>query len=295
MLPRLATLASLVSSLLSIVALAGAAVAAEPSKPTLAVEDTLHTTLPEEVVRAPRVTLDEILDRVAKGEDRRDSLMHDQQYTMVAFFTYVDTTKTPPVRKRQWEQATRVYKKQPNKVREVPFRTMSKFKKEGKDDDNVSVSTGPGMREQLVSFAFDPRARRQYKFTIEDRKLVGKHLIYVIGFEPKSKLDPWPSGRVWVDTNDFIIGREELWYRGRSPSPMFFKSIDSCVLERSLVDGKWWVLTRLLARVELTSATRLMAKLAKQPLPPIVDFSVVNQDWKVNQGIDDAVFTKETK
>jgi hypothetical protein len=278
------------SLFVSLVVLASsAAAAAETSKPTLAVEDTLHTTLPEEIVRAPRVTLDEILDRVAKGEAHRDSLMRDQQYTQVAFLTYVDTTKTPPVRRRQWEQASRVYKKQPNKVREVPFRTKSQFK----DADNFNVSSSGSMREQLVSFAFDARARRLYKFTIEDRKLVGGHLVYVIGFEPKSKLDPWPSGRVWVDTNDFIIGREELWYRGRSPNPMFFKSIDSCVLERSLVDGKWWVLTRILARVELTSATRLMAKVARQPLPPIVDFSVVMQDWKVNQGIDDAVFTEE--
>ena len=288
MLPRLATFASSVSLLLSLVALASSATA-PTCQPTLAVEDTLHTTLPEEIVRAPRVTLDEILDRVARGEARRDSLMHDQQYTMVAFLTYVDTTETPPVRRRQWEQASRVYKKQPNKVREVPYRTKSRFK----DADDINVTAGPGMREQLVSFAFDPRARRQYKFTIEDRKLVGGHLVYVIGFEPKSKLDPWPSGRVWVDTNDFIIGREELWYRGRSPNPMFFKSIDSCVLERSLVDGKWWVLTRILARVELTSATRFMAKLARQPLPPIVDFSAVLQDYTVNQGLDDTVFTKD--
>ena len=39
--------------------------------PTLAVEDTMHTAVPEVLVRAPRVTLDEILDRVARGEKRR--------------------------------------------------------------------------------------------------------------------------------------------------------------------------------------------------------------------------------
>jgi hypothetical protein len=259
--------------------------------PTRALEDTMRVDLPQVDVHAARVSLDEILDRVARGEAKRDSLMHDQAYTMVAFLTYVDTTKTPPVRKRQWESSSRVYKKQPNKVREVPYRTKSSFKK----DDNMSVSSGPGMREQLVSFAFEPRSRGRYKFTIEQRLFVGGHLVYVLGFEPKSKIDPLPSGRVWVDTNEFVIGREEFWYRDRSPSPVFFKSIDSCVLERTKVDGQWWVLNRLLARVELTSAARLMAKVARQPLPPIVDFTVVMKDWKVNRGIDDKIFAGGTR
>jgi hypothetical protein len=279
---------------LALVALAAAFVAPlarAQGSPTLAIEDTMRVDLPQVDVHAARVSLDEILDRVARGEARRDSLMHDQAYTMVAFLTYVDTTKTPPVRKRQWESSSRVYKKQPNKVREVPYRTKTAFKK----DDNVSVSTGPGMREQLVSFAFEPRARSRYKFTIEQRLFVGGHLVYVLGFEPKSKIDPLPSGRVWVDTNEFVIGREEFWYRDRSPSPVFFKSIDSCVLERTKVDGQWWVLSRLLARVELTSAARFMAKAARQSLPPIVDFTVVMQDWKVNRGIDDKIFAGGTR
>jgi hypothetical protein len=279
---------------LALVALAAAFVAPlarAQGSPTLAIEDTMRVDLPQVDVHAARVSLDEILDRVARGEARRDSLMHDQAYTMVAFLTYVDTTKTPPVRKRQWESSSRVYKKQPNKVREVPYRTKSSFKK----DDNMSVSSGPGMREQLVSFAFEPRSRGRYKFTIEQRLFVGGHLVYVLGFEPKSKIDPLPSGRVWVDTNEFVIGREEFWYRDRSPSPVFFKSIDSCVLERTKVDGQWWVLNRLLARVELTSAARLMAKVARQPLPPIVDFTVVMKDWKVNRGIDDKIFAGGTR
>src|SRR5262245_31638082 len=36
-----------------------------PGKPTIAVEDTLYMDLPEEIVRSPRVTIDEILRRVA--------------------------------------------------------------------------------------------------------------------------------------------------------------------------------------------------------------------------------------
>ena len=49
--------------------------------PTVATEDTLHTEVPEVLVNAPRVTLDEILDRVARGEAHRDSLLADQAFT----------------------------------------------------------------------------------------------------------------------------------------------------------------------------------------------------------------------
>ena len=58
--------------------LALAATAPASPGPTLAREDTLHTEVPEVLVRAPRVTLAEILDRVARGEARRESLLTDQ-------------------------------------------------------------------------------------------------------------------------------------------------------------------------------------------------------------------------
>jgi hypothetical protein len=66
-------------------------------------------------------------------------------------------------------------------------------------------------------------------------------------------------------------------------------------VERTRVDGQWWVVSRLLARVTLTSAARFMAKLAKEPLSPTVDFVASQTDWKINQGIDDAIFTQGRK
>jgi hypothetical protein len=75
-----------------------------------------------------------------------------------------------------------------------------------------------------------------------------------------------------------------------SPAPLFFKSIDSCVIERTQDDGRWWVLSRVLARVQVTSLARFMARLDKQKLPPTVDFTLSMRDWRVNQGIDEAVF-----
>lgn len=264
-----------------------------PGMPTLAREDTIpvpSALLPTFVVTAPRVSLDEILRRVAEGEARRDSLMLDQSYTLLARITYLDADGTAPTgAKKKLEYASKVYKKRPNKVREIPLRRTTDFAKK-KDDDNVEVSAGPSMREQIVSFAFEPRTRARYKFRIDDRKLVGGHVVYVIAFSPKSGVDDLPEGRVWVDTNDFVIAREEFWYRDRSPAPLFIERIDRCVVERSRVDGKWWVITRLFGRVRLAGPITALANLGKTRVSQTVDFSALYTDWQVNRGIPDSVF-----
>jgi hypothetical protein len=267
-----------------------------PGLPALAEEDTIpvpSVLLSTVFVNAPRVTLDEILRRVAEGEARRDSLMKDQSYTLTALVTYLDADgKAPTGAQHRYEYASKVYKKKPDKLREIPL--IQRTNKKDKNDD-WQVSAGPSMRENVVSFAFEPRARAQYQFTIEDRRYLAGHVVYVIGYRPRSNVDPLPTGRVWVDTNDFVIVREEFWYRDRSPEPLFLKRIDSCVVERSLVDGKWWVVTRALARVQLSSAIQVMSKLARDPVTPTVDFVLTRTDWKVNQGIDDAVFARNAK
>jgi hypothetical protein len=263
--------------------------------PLFAVEDTIpvpSALLPVQVVTAPRVTLDEILRRVAEGEARRDSLMKDQTFTMLAALTYLEPGKGgAPSTKRQWESATRVYRKKPDLVRTVPLKSKSEFK----DDDGASVQVGPGMGEELVTFAFQPRTRTRFHFRILERHLVGDRVVYVIGFVPRSKLDNLPTGRAWIDTKEFVIVRQEFWYRDRSPSPLFFKSIDSCVIERAEVDDRWWVMSRVLARVQVTSLARFLARLGKEKLSPTVDFTLSLRDWEINRGLDDSLFAVEKK
>jgi hypothetical protein len=261
------------------------------AKPVFAAEDTIpvpSALLPVYEVRADRVTLDEILRRVAEGEARRDSLMKDQSFLLLASMTYLDANGKPARdAQRKWEYAAQVYRKQPDKVREVPLRTVSRLKDGG---DDVQVNVGANMREQLVSFAFEPRTRAGFNYSILERHLLAGHVVYVIGFTPRSRVDALPSGKAWIDTNDFVIVRQEFWYRDVSPAPLFLKSIDSCVLERTKVDDQWWVLSRLVARVQMTSMSRFLAKVSRSELAPTVDFAVQFRDWRINQGIDDSVF-----
>lgn len=252
-----------------------------PPGPTLAVEDTLHTQVPEVVVRAPRVTLAEILDRVARGEARRDSLLTDQTFIATArVVAHADEPgKTPEL---ESESVFRVYKKRPDKARTVTLRHVEAHpSKHGRAD--MQVRFGPNMSEEIVNFAFRPEARRDYRYHIVGREIVGNHVVYRLAFEPRSLLVPGnPSGLVWIDTNDFVILRQEVHFE-RSPVPLLLERIDRLVIERERVGGHW-LLRRLLLRATSTV-----------PLPRLgrsFDFGLQFDDYAVNTGLDDSLFTR---
>ena len=269
----------LIAALLATAPATGAASRpAASSVPTMAVEDTMRTEVPEVLVRAPRVTLDEILSRVARGEARRESLMTDQTFTVtIRVVGRVEDPKKPP--KLLVENVVRVYKKRPGKVRSVLLRNYRPKPDKKGDDPDIQIRTG--MDEEIVNFAFRPEARRDFQYHIAGRDVLGNHLIYRIAFEPRSALDPTiPSGLVWVDTNEFVIVRQEVRF-DRSPIPLFLKEINRMVIERQRVEDHW-VLKRVLLRAETSI-----------PFPQIgrtFDFGIFYDDYAVNTGLPDSLF-----
>ncbi|MEO5617470.1 MAG: hypothetical protein ABIS67_06835 [Candidatus Eisenbacteria bacterium] len=245
--------------------------------PTLAVEDTMHTSVSEVLIRAPRVTLNEILDRVARGEARRDSLILDQTFrsTVRLVSNTSDARKAPQL---ESEHIVRVYKKRPGRVR---WLTLREWHRKPNKPRNLIVGFRSDMSEEIVNFAFRPEARRDYKYRIVGRDLAGNNLIYRIAFEPRSALDPSnPSGRVWVNTNEFVIVRQEVDF-DRSPVPLFLKGINRMVIERRR-EGVHWVLNRLLLRAEMTL-----------PMPGFgrsFDLAMQFDEYAVNSGLPDSLF-----
>jgi hypothetical protein len=251
-----------------------------PPGPTLAVEDTMHAEVPEVLVRAPRVTLDEILARVALGEARRDLLLHDVAFT--ATLRIVRGAHGDAGPRLILETVSRVYKRKPDQVRSVTLRHWeAKHSKMAQAD----MEFDSGTEEQIVNFAFRPEARRDFRYRIVGRDLLGDHLVYRIAFEPRSLVRAAaPGGLVWVDTRDFVIVRQELDF-SRSPAPLLIKDIDRLVIERQRVDGHW-VLRRVLMRAAMTV-----------PVPRFgrsFDVAIQFDDYRINRGIDDAVFRRGT-
>ena len=285
--PLVATPVSRRALLFAVVAVVAFVALAPPARaqgPALALEDTMRTEVSEVLVRATRVTLDEILDRVARGEARRDSLLRDQSFTAMTRVLGNTTGKGTP--KLFVETVSKVYRKKPNLVRTVTLRhyeyKSDKDEKEGKGEKGeVDADFSPGMGEEIVNFAFRPENRRNYRFRIEDRKLLGDHILYTLAFEPRSALAVYePRGRVWVDTKDYVIVRQELSFK-ESPVPLFLKGIPHMVIERSRA-GDFWVLSRALIRMELTV-----------PLPKFgraFDFGMTFSDYTVNAGLPDSLF-----
>lgn len=253
-----------------------AAVTPASSGPTLAREDTMHTEVSEVLVRAPRVTLDEILDRVARGEARRDSAIRDQSFT--GTLRIVRTARGDKPAQLVEERVVRVYRKKPNRVRTVLLR---EWKDKPDKRAAINVSFRGSTSEEIMNFAFRPQARREFKYRILGRDLRGNHLIYRIAFEPRSPLDPSePSGIVWVDTNDFVIVRQEVSFE-RSPVPIIIRGIDRMVVERQRRAGHW-VLSRVLMRAQSTL-----------PLPRLggaFDLSIHYDDYAINSGVPDSLF-----
>ncbi len=248
--------------------------------PVVAVEDTMRTEVSEVLVSAPRVTLDEILDRVARGEARRESLLTDQTFTATMRVVRNVTSAKPEV---LIESVSKVYKKKPNMVRAIELRSYELKPAKDPKDREVDMDFGPSMGEEAVNFAFKPEARREYKYRIESRELMGDHLIYRIRFEPRSALALYePSGYVWVDTKDFVIVRQELEFK-QSPVPLFLKGIDRMVVERAKV-GQHWVVSRMLVRIRATI-----------PIPKFgraFDFAMQFADYSINTGLPDSLFAK---
>jgi hypothetical protein len=278
----------------------------ETTRPTLAVEDTLKLIAepyPEILVTAPRQTLDEILRHVAEGEAARDSLMQDLAFTLHVRLSGRDNRKAPDVKSELYfESTSRFYQKRPNKLRMVRLKEWSRFDRDSGNADRrrggkqkkggvrVQVSFDADMSEQFIAFAFDPKLRDRFKFRIEDRKLLADQVVYVLGFTPRSSLDPLPTGRVWVNTNDFVILREEFSYRDRSPLPYFMEALDSCVIERVRVDKRYWVVSRILGRATLTDEIRWMARIGGEKIPKVADFVMARTDWIINGGVPDSLF-----
>ena len=278
-LPLLALAATLV---------AGPTLAAAPPRgatgvPTLAVEDTMRTEVSPVLVSAPRVTLDEILNRVARGEAHRDSLIRDRSFLLT--IRTVGHTGAGSKPELVEERVVQVWQRRPDQVRQAELRHWMKHppkKDEGGKGVRVEVSSGNGMTENIVNFAFQPDARREFTYRIVGRELLGDHLVYRIAFEPRSPLAlDHPGGLVWVDTRDDVIVRQEITFR-QSPIPLFLRGIKRMVVERERV-GDLWVLSRVLARIETTI-----------PIPRYgtsFDFGLQFSQYAINTGLPDSLFT----
>ena len=111
----------------------------------------------------------------------------------------------------------------------------------------------------------------RYRYRILERTLIGEHLVFKIGFEPKDDFRPGVAGVVWIDYDDFVIRRMEGRLAGASPAPLFLADVPRFTWRQKQVDG-FWVTDELEAEIVLR----------KLPLlPRRVTIRVAMRDWDI--------------
>jgi hypothetical protein len=102
---------------------------------------------------------------------------------------------------------------------------------------------------------------------------------YEVRLTPKSDFEIAPQGRIWIETSDFQILREEFDFGDRVPMPLFVRSIGPFIRERERI-GEVWVWKRFLIRVD-TRADWLPFLGSK--VPRVVECHAFFQDHQLNE------------
>lgn len=233
---------------------------------------------------ANRLGIGEIVDRCIAREEELRSRIESHEFTaLVNSVMYVGGRDANAKRRLVTEQVDRTFFRKGAEEKTIPLRfeqyeLSGGERKEwnpGEDDGAVKITYGDF--QQLPFYLED---RGDYDFEILSREIVGDRVIYEVRLTPKSDFEIAPTGRIWIDTTDFQILREEFDFEDRVPMPVFIRRVGPFVRERERI-GDVWVWKRFLIRVDLRMG---YLRFLDGDLPDRVEFAVNFRDHRVNEG-----------
>jgi hypothetical protein len=192
-----------------------------------------------------------------------------------------------------WEGVYLVYEENRGLRKSVELATReTRFKREDEnwvldedqeDDDAVEMEVSAERGGDLSRLPFFLEDQEDYTFELLDRFLEEDHVIFKIGFEPRSSFKPLPSGTVYVDTDAFRIVHEEFRFEGQNPLPMIVGDIKRISRHwRQLATGEW-VTWKIYAEVDLQGSWTKV-------IPKSIGFALLLEDYRFNQGYDEHRF-----
>ena len=123
------------------------------------------------------------------------------------------------------------------------FRTVRKYEGgelvDTSEDTEIEETWQEDVTSVAMSVPFSLVAADRYRFEILERVLIGDHLVFKIGFTPKSSFEPGLDGVVWIDYSDLAIRRMEGRVTGPPPLPMFIASIPRLLWTQRRVGDRW--------------------------------------------------------
>jgi hypothetical protein len=231
------------------------------------------------VVSAPPVTVDEVIEAIARRMERDNALMTDYEYTTL--ITQVLRDK-PGVESNDYKieefalrhHFSRELGSQVAKLWERSREFENGQQIEDKVDEEMTAEFLPVQDSVIEAMPFSSHGGHRYNYNILDRQLVGNNLIYKIGFEPKNKFEAMPKGTIWVDYSNWVIRKFEAEMTDVVPYPLFMKSVPVYRMSQERF-GEVWFPTEVYMHFILRDVPFV-------PLPENVEVRVSLRDIVIN-------------
>jgi hypothetical protein len=217
-------------------------------RPHHGVTDTTH-------VERGAITLREIISRAIEGEKSKLEGRTSLSYTMTVRSIVLWENKRKIVndvlvlaynessgfsRFVEVNNVTRQFDRKESSWVENPDEVEESAAVRVESDGHSDFTELPFFLEEIEEFHFELRSR-----TVEV-----DHVIFEIGFKPKSDFKPLPSGTIFIDTTDYRIIHEEFHFE-KNPFPLLLKGIRHVSRHWDRLPTGEWVFTRVLAEIEM--------------------------------------------
>ncbi|MFQ5599466.1 MAG: hypothetical protein ACE5G2_02800 [Candidatus Krumholzibacteriia bacterium] len=249
------------------------------SAPIYGVTDTTRVT-------TRKLTLREIIARCHEGEKTKLGGHTDMTYTMT-IRAIVRWKKKKEIRDEVFrgyadaDGTTRIVKLD-DSFRKYELRDGSWVLDEDADEEESRVEVSASAHSDFAKIPFFLEDEHEFDFTLLERTVEVDHVIFKIGFKPKSDFKALPSGTVYVDTDNYRIIHEQFTFE-QSPFPLFLKGIKRISRHWSELPGGEWVATRLFMDIDLRGGWF-------DAIPDNVALALHRDDFRFDEGYDARIF-----
>ncbi len=236
-------------------------------------------------VQTKKLTLEEILARCVQGERSKLAGHQDMTYTMT-----VRSLLYWKKKKEVLDTVFRIFADSTGFSRSVEVGEVTRhYELRDGDwvlDEEPEKDTGIQIESEtfsdFVELPFFLEVQQEFAFTLLERTIEQDHVIFKIGFEPKSDFKTLPSGIVYVDTDAYRIVHEEFFVR-QNPFPLLLKEVKNISRHWEELPGGEWVFTRIMMEVELRDMFFGRA-------PQRVMVALLREDFHFDTGYDPRLF-----
>jgi len=220
----------------------------DPARPTMGMTDTTH-------VERGAITLREIISRAIEGEKSKLEGRRSLTYTMTLRTIALWTDK----KKEVYDAVLRAYNESNGFNRFVTVNENTAYYKyvdkawvvnTDEDRDESTVRVVSDGHSDFTDIPFFLEEIEDYDFELLGRTLEVDHVIFEIGFKPKSDFKPLPSGTIYIDTTDYRIIHEDFRFE-QNPFPMVLKDVNRFSRHWDRLQTGEWVFTRVLAEFQM--------------------------------------------